>query len=339
MTKHISIHKAEFHNSFYINSEENADLLEDILSVDTFILPLEDKGWFYLYDLENEKLLKKNTSVSEFKLDKNIELLCLKGITVTDTINIDIPNTTNRLIFEGGDLMPSQLDRTKKGDDLWNEVINLINHLKFVNTVDDRLVIESELREIYRNKIPNNISDFGLSRLIEKIGNSNITELTIGWTYFSDSDFKFLSELKQLKALSILYCYNDNLKWFPKNLSTLKIYGSMIQNLYEIKLNLSGIITLDLEGNTLSNLEGLSKLPNTIKELNLSQNLIQYFDILDLPENIEVLDLSNNLIDNDFFNQSSVNENLKVLSLSDKQIVITSSILHAILERFPKLKI
>ncbi|MBL7472220.1 leucine-rich repeat domain-containing protein [Robertkochia sediminum] len=338
MTKNISIHKAEFHKIFYTNSEENTDLLDDILSVETFIYPLEDKGNFYLYDLENEKLLLKHSSVSKFKLDKNIETLSFIGVPVSDVINLNIPNNTNSLKFEGGDLMPLQMERTKESKGVWEEVINLINLYKFIDSIKHRLSIEGELREIYRNKLPQCIADFGLSKLIEKLRNSNITDLTIGWTYFSDSDFKSLSEFKKLKSLSILYCYNDNLKWFPQNLTDLRIFGTTIQNLSEVNLNLKSLKTLDLSGNTISNLDGLSRLPNTLTELSLNYNLIKSFNIVELPENLEFLDLSNNILDNDFFNQNSVHENLKVLLLSNNQIVITSSILHSILERFPNIE-
>lgn len=338
MSNHISIHKAEFHNKFYLNSEENEDLLDVILSTGMFIYPIKDKGCFYLYDVENEKLLSKHTNVSEFKLHENIEIISFTSVSVKDTIQLNIPNTISTLIFEGGDLMPLQMGETKQGDALWKKVINFINLYKFVTTVEERLVIENELRHIYNHEIQDNVPDFGLSQLIEWVEESNITEFTIGWTYFTDLDFNFLSKLNQLEALSIMYCYNDNIKWLPKNLTTLKIFGTTIQNLSEINLNLPHIISLDLDGNTINSLDNLVELPTDLEDLILSNNLIQNFNISELPKKLEGLDLSYNLINNEFFNQNSVHENLKVLILSENQLVITSSILHAILERFPNLE-
>lgn len=338
MSNHISIHKAEFHNVFYLNSEENEDLLDVILSTGTFIYPLKDKGSYYLYDIENEKLLSKHANVREFILPENIEIVSFTGVSVEDTIQINIPNAINTLIFEGGDLMSLQMGQTKQGDALWKKVINFINLYKFVTTVEERLVIENELRHIYNHKVQDNVPDFGLSKLIEWVDESNITELTIGWTYVSDSDFNLLSKLKQLENLSIMYCYNDNIKCLPKNLVTLKIFGTTIQNLSEINLNLPHIISLDLEGNTINSLDNLVELPSGLEDLILSKNLIQNFNISELPKKLEGLDLSHNLINNEFFDQNSVHENLKVLILSENPLVITSSILHAILERFPNLE-
>ena len=106
MGKHISIHKAEFHNSFYINSQENEDLLGDILSVEKFIYPLKDKDHYYLYDVINEKLLNKGLEPRSFKIDKDAGMVSFTGVA-PDIINkIPIPNKVETFLFEGGDLMP-----------------------------------------------------------------------------------------------------------------------------------------------------------------------------------------------------------------------------------------
>ena len=243
-----------------------------------------------------------------------------------------------KLLFQGGDLMPFQMSKTKKGDVVWKKVINHINHYKFVETIDERVLIEKELREIYNKEIPKYISDFGLNNLFQKVKDSNINDLTIGWTYFSDANLKGLSELEQLEELSILYCYNDNLKWLPKNLTSLKVFGTTVQLLSEINFSKSKLITLDLDGNAINRLDNLLELPSGLEDLILGKNLIKSFNIAELPENLEYLDLSNNLIDNDLFNQNVVHKNLKFLILKENKLLITSSILHLILETFPNLE-
>lgn len=338
MAKHISIHKAEFHKSFYINSEENEDLLDDILSVDKFVYPLKDKNHYYLYDVENKTLLNKSTHLQSFQIEKNTEILSFIGVSPAEVQKLKIPKKTKHLIFEGGDLMPLQLGKTIEGDLLWKEIINNLNLYKFVETIPERLAVENELRNIYNNEIPKCIGDFGLPRLFEKIEETNVSSLTIAWTYFSDFDFQMLSKLHQLQELSILYCYNDNVKWLPQNLTFLKIYGTTIQNLSELNLDLSKLTDLDLEGNTLKSLDKLQTLSEHLEKLTLSNNLIAYFDINSLPDNLEYLDLSQNLIDNNFFNQKANHKNLKVLKLRANKIVVTSSILHVLLELFPNLE-
>lgn len=338
MSKHISIHKAEFHHAYYVSSEENKELLDDILFVEKFIYPLEDKGYYYLYDVENEKLLSKSVDIESLKIDTDTEAVTLTGISFENISKILIPENTKQLLFEGGDLMPFEMSKTKQGDAVWKKVINHINHYKFVETIDERVLIEKELREIYNKEIPKCISGFGLRNLFQKVKVSNINDLTIGWTYFSDANLKGLSELEQLEQLSILYCYNDNIKWLPKNLTYLKVFGTTIQLLSEINLSKSKLITLDLEGNAISRLDNLLELPRDIEDLILSKNLIKTFNIAELPKNLKHLDLSNNLIDNDLFSQNIIHENLKFLILKENRLLITSSILHLILETFPNLE-
>ncbi|MGJ8743532.1 hypothetical protein [Polaribacter sp.] len=338
MTKHISIHKAEFHNSFYLNSEENEELIDDILSVEKFIYPLKDKHHYYLYDVVNEKLLNKSLEPKSFKIDKDADMVSFTGVAPEIVSKIHIPKKVKTFLFEGGDLMPLQMGKEKVGDALWKTVINYINLFKFVETIEERLAIEKNLRDIYNNKFSLHISDFGLMELFQKIEDSKITQVTIGWTYFSNFDFQVLSKLNQLETLSILYCYNDNIKWLPKNLTSLKIFGTTIQNLSEINLNLPKLTELDLEGNAISALDNLEILPSCIEYLGLGLNLIKSFNIHELPENLEYLDLPQNLISNDFFNQNKKHKKLKFLNLSSNKLIITSSILHLILEAFPNLE-
>lgn len=338
MTKHISIHKAEFHNSFYINSEENEDLLDDILSVEKFIYPLKDKNHYYFYDVENKKIISKSLDPKSFNIDNNTEIVSLTSLAPDIVSKIHIPKKVETFIFEGGDLMPLQLGKTKDGGALWKTVINYINLWKHCETVSERIMFEKELRNIYNNKISLHIEDFGLTRLFQKIEDSNITQLIIGWVYFSDFDFQVLSKLKELETLSILYCYNDNIKWLPKKITSLKIFGTTIQNLAEININLPNLIELDLEGNAINRLDNLEMLSSTLEYLGLGLNLIKGFNIDELPENLEFLDLPRNLIDNDFLSQNKIHKKLKYLNLNSNKLVITSSILHLILETFPNLE-
>src|SRR5690606_17666790 len=110
------------------------------------------------------------------------------------------------------------------------------------------------------------------------------------------------------------------------------------QSMSEINLNLPKLVELDLSGNSLNKLDTLSVLPENLEDLDLSLNLIKYFDISELPQNLEYLNLSNNLIENDFFNQITIHKNLKYLLLSNNNLVISTSVLHRILEVFPNLE-
>ncbi len=251
--------------------------------------------------------------------------------------NIKLPEKVAVLIFEGGDLMPLQMGKTPEGDALWKTIMNYIRLYPFNENFSERILMENEIRKLY-TKLPSHIADFGLTTLFQKIEASNITKFTIGWAYFSELDFKILSKLNQLESLSILYCYNDAIKYLPKNLKDLQIFGTTIQKLSEINLNLPNLIDLNVSGNALNTLDTLHTFPSTLEGLDVSNNLIKYFDINELPEDLEYLELSNNLITNDFFNQKAIHENLKHLLLSNNELIITASILHLILEIFPNLE-
>jgi len=338
MSKHISIHKAEFHKKFYVESDDNEELLDDILSVEKFIYPLKDKNSIFLYDVENKKLISDNLDLKKLKIDNDIEAISFAGISSENIAKIKIPKKVRRLTFEGGDLMQLKMAETLEGGSIWGKVINAINLYKFVESIDERVLIEEEVRGIYNKEIPLHINDIGLSKLLEKIDASNITELTFGWVYFSDFDFKLLSKLKDLQELNILYCYNDNICDLPKNLTNLQIYGCTIQSMSEVNLDLPRLIELDFSGNAINNLDSLSILSKNIEDIDLSRNLIKSFKINELPENLEYLNLSTNLIENDLFNQNSCHKQLKYLMLSSNKLVVSASVLHRVLEVFPNLE-
>ncbi|MCG8801995.1 hypothetical protein [Tenacibaculum finnmarkense] len=342
MLKNISIHKATFHDAFQMDIEENQDVLEDILSTEKFIYPLKDKDHYYLYDVSDKKILDKNLNPENFKIDTTAEVVSFTGVPMELIANIKLPEKVTALVFQGGDLMPLQMGKTQKGDALWKTIMNYIKLYPFNEGFSERILMENEIRNLYA-KLPSHIADFGLTTLFQKIEASNITEFTIGWAYFSEFDFKMLSKLNQLESLSILYCYNDAIKYLPKNLKDLQIFGTTIQKLSEINLNLPNLIDLNVSGNALNTLDTLHILPSTLEGLDVSNNLIKYFDISELPENLEYLELSNNLINNDLFNQKLKNEELthkklKHLLLSNNELIITASILHLILEIFPNLE-
>ncbi|UBZ07264.1 hypothetical protein LDL76_00795 [Salegentibacter mishustinae] len=218
------------------------------------------------------------------------------------------------------------------------KVINLLNLYKFNITTEERILSEEEIRYIYNKEIPLHITDTGLEVLFEKIESSNVRTLTLGWIHITEYDFKLLSRLRKLQVLSIKYCYNDSIKWLPNNLTFLSIYGTTIQSMSEIKLDLPNLIELDLSGNALNNLDTLTVLPENLVDLELGLNLIQHFKICELPKNLEYLNLSNNLIENDLFNQITVHKGLKYLLLSNNKLVISTSVLHRILQIFPNLE-
>ena len=118
------------------------------------------------------------------------------------------------------------------------------------------------------------------------------------------------------------YIYNDELSKvkFPPNLTFLKIYGLTIESLSDINIEDLKLESLDLEGNTINDLSTISKLPNTLGDLNLNMNHIKEFAIEDLPENLEYLFLDNNQIGNTLFegiNKDVTNTTIKYLSLSN----------------------
>ena len=338
MSKHISIHKAEYHKAFHVNQEDNEEFIDDILSVEKFVYPVKDKNSIYQFDVKNEKLISDNCDLKSFKINASTETISYTGIPLEKAAKIAIPKKTKRISFEGGNLMALEMAKTHEGDAIWKKVINLINLYKFNITTDERILLEEELRSIYNKEIPLYITDTGLSNFFEKIESSKITELTVGWVHFTEFDFKILSKLKQLQGLRLMYFYNDRIKWLPINLSHLSIYGTTIQSLSEINLNLPNLVELDLSGNTLENLDSLSVLPENLDDLDLSRNLIRGFKISDLPENLEYLNLSNNLIENDCFDQGTVHKNLHYLLLSNNNLNISTSVLHRILEIFPNLE-
>lgn len=337
MGKQISIHKAEHHKLFYSGNKNNDDVLEVITSSDLFVYPLKDKGYYYLYNIKKNKILAKSKLVLSFKLGNNIESILLMGITVKDAVQIKIPESVHTLIFEGGDLMPKQMSLTKKGDVIWKKIQNHLHLYKFITSIEERIAIEKELRLLYNNELPKHIPDFGLSELFDCIKQSNITKLEVRWTYISDQEFKMISNLNQLESLAIWYCYNDSIKWFPKALKSLKVYGTTIQRIPESIFDLLQIYFLDLEGNNIQYLNNLHRLPSTIKYLDLGDNLISYFEIGHLPKSLESLFLTKNQIANGFFDQITVHKNLKILSLSFNNLIITGSILRAIMNSFPNL--
>jgi len=338
MSKHISIHKAEFHKVYHVNSEDNQDQLDTIFAVDKFIYPIKDKNNIYLFDVENDKLISENLRLKSLKIDSNVEIISFAGISPIDASILRFPKNVKEIIFEGGDFMSVEMAKSPEADAVWKRILNLMNLYKFNNTLEDRILSEEEIRNVYNREIPIHIKDTGLNLLFGRIESSKVDNLTLAWVHITEDDFKMLSKLKQLKGLSIKYCYNDNILWLPKNLTYLSIYGTTIQSMSELKLDLPKLVHLDLGGNTLHNLDTLPGLPENLEVLDLRLNLIKSFNISELPKNLEYLDLSCNQIENEFFNQITVHQNLKYLILSDNKLTISTSVLHRILEVFPNLE-
>jgi len=338
MSKHISIHKAEFHKIFHVSSEANEDLLDTIFAVDKFIYPIKDKNNIYLFDVENEKLISENLELKGFKIDSNAEIISFAGISPEDASIITFPKRTKEIIFEGGDFMSVEMAKSPEADAVWKRILNLMNLYKFNETTEERILSEEEIRNIYNREVPIHINNTGLNKFFERIESSKVENLTLAWVHITEDDFKILSKLKQLKTLNVRYCYNDNVEWLPKNLTDLSIYGTTIQSMSEINLDLPNLVNLALGGNALNNLDTLTGLPEKLEDLDLSLNLIRSFAVDELPRNLEYLNLSNNLIENDFFDQTTVHQNLKYLILSGNQLIISTSVLHRILQIFPNLE-
>ncbi|UBZ07261.1 hypothetical protein LDL76_00780 [Salegentibacter mishustinae] len=119
MSKHFSIHKAEFHKIYHLSLEDHEDQLDIIMSNEKFIYPIKDKNSIYLYDIENEKLLSENLDLKGFKIDSKTEIISFAGISPEKASKIAIPKKTKQIVFEGGDFMSIEMAKTPAADAVW----------------------------------------------------------------------------------------------------------------------------------------------------------------------------------------------------------------------------
>jgi len=335
MKKHISIHKSNDHHVYQMNHEETDNLIDRILDTDKFVYPNEDVDTFYLYDVDENVILEKEKDYNKLTIPSSATSLNFIGLNPNSFVNFKSPSNVTSLTFEGGTLLKQYLSKTLEGLDLWHTFSNCINLYKISDSFEDRLIYEAEIRGIYKNEFPKHAIDFGLN-LSEF---SCISSLRLGYVYLSKKDYEVLSNLNTLTSLEIYYAYNNEINALPINLKYLKVFGTLAQNLSEFKIDCSKLSKLDLEGNTLSCIDSFNDLPKKIKSISFKNNLVADFIIDEIPDQLEYLIFSDNLIKNTIFEQGGLKSNLKYLDLSNNKLVITSSLLHIILEIFPTLEV
>jgi len=338
MTKQISIHKAEFHKYVFLESEEVPWYLDDRSFGEKFVQPIKDKTSIYVFDIKNKLLLKELKENECIEIDSETNRLKIIGIPLEQVAKINILNKVEELEYYAADLLKNQLIQ-KNGDRLWSDIIFVKNLYKFNETSADTIMrYGQELKHLYKQIVLKDISVTALENFLKKLGELCIDDLTMGSVFIHDTGFKLLSELRSIKILVLLESYNITLANLPDSIVNLTISESIFQNLSDIYLDLPNLVELHLRSNMLKYLDGLQFLPVVLKVLDLSDNFITNFYISKLPEGLEELALNSNLIDNHFFSQNAIHENLKCLGLANTNIVVNPSVLKRILEIFPKLE-
>lgn len=338
----LSLHKSKYHNAFLVDQEFGISLVESALDLNLHVFPVENKEELILFDIDKNEVVEKFSAIDKVNIQNHSpETLVFKGVYPDEIHSIFLPKSLKYFQFEGGDYMPYLLSKTKEASILWDKLYYLFQTGLFNQSLEKRLEFESEIRNLYQTELKSLQLESPITNLLSEIAISNIIELTLGWVYLSDSDLERFINFKKLESLSLIYIFNDNIASLPPNLLSLKIYGSTIESLSQINFNGLNLKNLDLEGNTFKNLSGIFELPNSIEELNLSNNHIKYFELEALPENLKSISLNNNLIDNAFLegtNLKSIKPNITELFLSDNDFKVNSWLLNRILETFPNLE-
>lgn len=345
MTKersNLSLHKSIFHKSFQVKQDEDISLVDSALDLEKHEFPIENKEDIILFDIDEQEIVRKFKNVEEISLSEyQVESLCIKGVYLFSASSFKIPGTTICLDIQGGDYMPVLMSKGKDSSDLWMKIVYELQCSRFITSINQRVESESKIRLLYNNDLRNLKIETPVSDLIRTISKSNITTLDLGWIYLTDNNLIDLSNCKKLKSLGLSYIYNDNFFVFPQNLESLTIYGSFIEKLSQINLENLEIEELYLEGNSINDLSDMIRLPSSIETLDLSHNLIHFFDIKDLPASLEYLFLDKNRIENSLFegvNKRVVNTTVKYLSLHNNLLTVNSWLLNRISETFPMLE-
>lgn len=339
--RNLSLHTRKSHK-VYSYKEENYSFLDNILNLDMYEREININSELILFDIDKKEIIQEFDSLESFCLDKYTpETITIKGLHPSSFSKLEIPSTINSLNIDGGDYMSEIMKKTDVFSKIWDTYLNIVQKAKFSTTLGERLKNESEMRNLLKDIEILNL-DSPIYTLLNRIIDSNITELSIRWVYLSKREFDLLHNFKNIETLDLTYNYNDDFSEskLPTSLKELIIYGTTIESLSEINWEGLKLEILHLEGNTIKDLSKLTELPNTIEDLVLNMNHIKGFSIADLPENLENLYLNFNQIDNTFFegiNSNVVNSNITYLEISNNQLKINNWLLYRITETFPML--
>ncbi|WP_281239959.1 hypothetical protein [Flavobacterium praedii] len=341
--KNLSLHNIKWHKAYLVQQDEEISLVESALDLEMHEYSIENKDEIILFDLDNKVIIEKFEKIESVRLDNHLPIsLSFKGFDPNVNSKFTIPKSVENLYIDGGDYMSKMMSKSDESLKIWNDFVYNTQTWKFITTLEERFKIEADQRSCIKNIKSLNLNS-PIQHLLAEIAELNISELSLRWIYISETEFDLIHKFKNVQSLDLAYIYNDELSRvkFPPNLTFLRIYGLTIESLTDINVEDLKLESLDLEGNTIIDLSTISKLPNTLEDLNLKMNHIKEFTIADLPENLEYLFLDDNLIGNTLFegiNKDVTNTTIKYLSLSNNVLKVNNWLLQRITETFPMLE-
>lgn len=340
----IALYNSDFHKSVVHEQEEGLSMIDSIEDLKLYEYPIEDRGKLRLFDLSEKEFITQFERIEDINLvDYPIENLCYYGIFPNSLSSIKIPSSTTTLHVQTSDGLTFLWYKDVRINNFWSKVRYEVECYNFLNypTECELDSFNHKIRSLNNIDLPKLEIDSQINKLIQEIAESNVNTLAISHIYLSDTDLKILSNLNNIKELSLAYNFNDNYYWLPPNLNSLAIVGSTIQKISQINLKDIKLINLSLEGNCINDLSDIDTLLNSVVFLDLELNRISQFSIKSIPINLETLILKSNLINNSFFegiNKDVENKSVKYLSLSYNQLKVNNWLLKRILETFPNLE-
>ena len=297
--------------------------------------------------LDSLKELKLDNNVSNIDLSglnkfKNLELLTLKGKTIDDASQINIPSNLKILKIDSTNIKDlsvissaSSIEELviKKSDIVNITPIENLTKLKKLDLSDNKIaninplnnLINLEELILTKNKIKDTTSLEGLINLknlniadndLESVADFKLLENLIYLNVNSNSivNLSGISNTSSLEELHFNYNSMEDLD-FMKNLINIKkvdgIYNN-IKNIDGIK-NCTEITTLNLDSNHLWNIEPISNLTK-IKELGLAYNYIKDVTPLEPLLNLTKCKMSGNFIDTSDTNTLTILQNISGVS-------------------------
>lgn len=179
-------------------------------------------------------------------------------------------------------------------------VLSLLGLFLLFSCAWDNLVTEQMLKNNYDSESGElDLSNFALSKIPDFS------------SYWKDSLF-FQAKSVNLSNNNIVFLETDKL-WDFTNLWTLSIANNTLKAVQNTDVQLE---SLDISGNQLEVLIFASG--STIKELNISDNVLRYWSDIQLPLNLEVLNVNNNKL-NDIKGFGELLQ-LRYLDLSENEL-------------------
>lgn len=337
----LSLHKKTHHKAYLLEDDGYFREVDRLIEINKHAYPTENKDGLILFDMVTKEIIEEFDHIEKVNLEKySPENLILSSFYWRVNKTIKIPESVDVLTLDGGDYMQELMSKTEKSSQVWDELIYEAQLNHFNTTIEDRIEREKICRIYNTTCIKNLKLDSPVSMLLSQISELKLTVLGIFHIYLSEGDLNLLSEFKQLEQLELSYIYNDSILKLPPNLKIFTIYGSFIENLCDINLKGLPLEQLSLAGNSIRNIDGITKIKN-LTTLVLDDNLLQYVDLTKLPKNIEVLSLDRNILKNDFFegkNSNVKNKKITNLALSNNNLIINPWLLYRITETFPMLE-